>query len=206
MKPSIVRIILLCTVALTALSCRKPAPKVAPLSEVAPAVFRVNVDTTRGPVVIEVTRTNAPLGADRFYSLVKAKFFDGARFFRVVPGFVVQFGMNADPKVHAAWDVPIKDDPVVVGNDPGTITFAASGPDTRTSQVFFNLGQNQRLDNRPEHFASFGKVVSGMDYVERIYPGDREKPKQELIEKEGNAYLLREFPHLDYIRTARLAE
>jgi len=185
-------VLILCALAaLTAVSCSKPKPKVAPLNEVAPPVFRVNVDTTRGPVIIEVTRANAPLGADRFYSLVKSKFFDGARFFRVVPGFIVQFGMNADPKVHAAWDAPIKDDPMV---------------DTRTSQLFINLGENQRLDNRPEHFAPIGKVVSGMDYVDRIYAGDGEKPQQNRIESEGNAYLEKDFPHLDYIRTARLAE
>jgi peptidyl-prolyl cis-trans isomerase A (cyclophilin A) len=200
-------VLILCALAaLTAVSCSKPKPKVAPLNEVAPPVFRVNVDTTRGPVIIEVTRANAPLGADRFYSLVKSKFFDGARFFRVVPGFIVQFGMNADPKVHAAWDAPIKDDPMVASNTRGTVTFAAAGPDTRTSQLFINLGENQRLDNRPEHFAPIGKVVSGMDYVDRIYAGDGEKPQQNRIESEGNAYLEKDFPHLDYIRTARLAE
>ncbi len=200
-------LVFLCALAaLSSLSCTKPVPKVAPRNEVAPPVFRVNVDTTRGPVIIEVTRANAPLGADRFYSLVKSNFFDGARFFRVVPGFIVQFGMNADPKVHAAWDVPIKDDPVVLGNARGTVTFAASGVDTRTSQMFINLGENQRLDDRPQHFAAIGKVVSGMDYVDKLYSGDGEKPKQNLIEQEGNKYLEREFPHLDYIRTARLAE
>lgn len=197
----------LCIVAvLSAFSCSKPGPKVAPASEVAPAVFRVNMDMSRGPVIIEVTRANAPLGADRFYNLVKAKFFDGARFFRVVPGFIVQFGVAADPKATAAWDVPIHDDQVVVGNARGTLTFAAGGPDTRTTQLFINLGENQRLDNRPDHFASFGKVVSGMDYIDRIYSGDGEKPVQDRIEKEGNAYLGTEFPNLDYIRTARIAE
>ncbi len=191
--------------ALTAISC-KSKPKVAPLNDVAPPVFRVNVDTTRGPVIVEVTRANAPLGADRFYNLVKAKYFDGARFFRVVPGFIVQFGVAADPKVTDAWDVPIHDDPVIVGNVRGTLTFAAAGPDSRTTQLFVNLGENQRLDNRPDHFASFGKVVSGMDYIDRIYSGDAEKPQQDRIEKEGNAYLEKEFPHLDFIRTARIAE
>lgn len=193
---------------LTAFSCSKPPQeqsKTAPASEPAPAVFRVNIDTTRGPVVVEITRANAPLGADRFYNLVKTKFFDGARFFRVVPGFIVQFGMAADPKVHAAWDVDIQDDPVVVSNTRGTLAFAAKGPNTRTSQMYISLGENgPKLD--PQGFAAIGKVVSGMDYVDRIYSGDGEKPQQDRIEKEGNAYLEKEFPNLDYIRTARLAE
>lgn len=193
-------------VALTAFSCAKPKPKVAPANEVAPAVFRVNMDMTRGPVIIEVTRADAPLGADRFYNLVRAKYFDGARFFRVVPGFIVQFGLAADPKLSAAWDVPIKDDPVLVSNSRGTLTFAAGGPDTRTTQLFISTGENSKLDNRPDHFAPFGKVVSGMDYIDHIYAGDAEKPAQDKIEKEGNAYLEKEYPHLDYIRTARIAE
>jgi peptidyl-prolyl cis-trans isomerase A (cyclophilin A) len=185
--------------ALTAFSCLRPAPKVAP------ATFRVNMDTTRGPVIVEVVRANAPIGVDRFYNLVEAKFFDGARFFRVVPGFVVQFGMAGDPKLNAAWDVPIQDDPVTLSNARGTLTFAAANdPNTRTTQMFINLADNQRLDAR--RFAVIGKVASGMDYVDRIYAGDGEKPQQDQITKEGNAYLEREFPHLDYIRTARIAE
>jgi peptidyl-prolyl cis-trans isomerase A (cyclophilin A) len=171
-------------------------------NEVAPAVFHVNFDTTRGPVIVEVTRTWAPLGADRFYNLVKAKFFDGARFFRVVPGFVVQFGMAGNPDLNAAWDIPIQDDPVLVSNRRGTLTFATSGPNTRSSQLFINLGNNQRLD--AQHFSAFGKVVSGMDYVDQIYSGDGEKPQQDLIKDKGNTYLEKEFPHLDYIKTARI--
>jgi peptidyl-prolyl cis-trans isomerase A (cyclophilin A) len=191
--------------ALTSFSCSKT--KVAPASEVAPATFRVNVDTTRGPLVIEVTRADAPLGADRFYNLVKAKFFDGARFFRVVPGFIVQFGLADDPAVTAAWDVPVKDDPVLVGNSRGTIAFAAAGPDTRTTQMFINTGDNRaKLDGQASHFATFGKVVSGMDCVDSIFSGYAEKPQQDRIEKEGNAYLSKEFPSLDYIKTARLAQ
>lgn len=202
MKPSIVSVCMIA--ALTAFSCSKP--KVAPANEVAPTVYRVNMDMTRGPVIIEVTRANAPLGADRFYNLVKAKYFDGARFFRVVPGFIVQFGVAADPKLTEAWDVPVHDDPVLMSNARGTLTFAAAGPDTRTTQMFINLVDNQKLDNRPDHFAPFGRVVSGMDYIDRIYAGDGEKPQQDRIEKEGNAYLEKEFPNLDYIRTARIAE
>jgi peptidyl-prolyl cis-trans isomerase A (cyclophilin A) len=191
--------------ALTAFSCSKPAPKVAPANEVAPAAFRVNLDTTRGPVIVGVERANAPIGADRFYNLVKAKFYDGARFFRVVPGYVVQFGLAGDPKLSAAWNVPIQDDPVTLSNSRGTLTFAATNdPNTRATQMFINLADNQGLDAR--RFAVIGKVVSGMDYVDRIYAGDGEKPEQDLIEKDGNAYLEKEFPHLDYIKTARIAE
>lgn len=188
-----------------ALLCTFGCTKKAPLpGETAPRTFRVGFDTTRGPFVVEVTRFDAPLGADRFYNLVKARFFDGARFFRVVPGFVVQFGLAADPALTAAWDTPIKDDPVLSGNARGRVTFAAAGPDTRTTQMFVNLGNNQRLDSQPSHFASFGSVVEGLENLDRIYAGDAEKPQQDQIEKSGNAYLEKEFPHLDYIRTARI--
>lgn len=174
-------------------------------NETAPATFRVNMDTSKGPVVIEVTRADAPLGADRFYNLVKAKYFDGARFFRVLPGFMAQFGLAADPAVSKTWDVPIQDDPVKESNVRGTITFAATGsPNSRSTQLFINFGDNSRLD--ASRFAPFGKVVSGMENVDQIYSEDRENPDQGRIEAEGNAYLEKEFPHLDYIKTARIAE
>ncbi len=176
-----------------------------PTNEKAPETFRVNMDTSRGLVVIEVTRADAPIGADRFYNLVKAKFYDGARFFRVVPGFMVQFGIAADPAVTKAWDVPIQDDPVKTSNVRGTITFAAmSAPDSRTTQVFINYADNARLDSL--RFAPFGKVVSGMEFVDQIYSGDGESPDQSQIEAQGNAYLDKSFPHLDYIKTARIAQ
>jgi peptidyl-prolyl cis-trans isomerase A (cyclophilin A) len=189
--------------ALCAASCSKVVPPLP--NETAPATFAVTLDTTRGPVQIAVTRAEAPVGADRFYNLVKTKFFDGARFFRVVPGFVVQFGVAADPKVTAQWDVPIQDDPVVVSNTRGTICFAAaSAPNTRTTQLFINLGNNQRLD--AQGFAVFGTVTSGMDAVDHIYSGYGQKPDQTRIEKEGNAYLQQDFPSLDYIKTARIGD
>ncbi len=176
-----------------------------PANERAPDTYRVNMDTSRGPVVIEVTRENAPNGADRFYNLVKAKYFDGARFFRVVPGFMVQFGLAADPAVSKAWDVPIPDDPVKVSNVRGTVTFAAtSAPNSRTTQLFINYADNSRLDGM--RFAPFGKVVSGMENVDQIYSGDGENPIQGRIESEGNAYLEKEFPNLDYIKTARITQ
>jgi peptidyl-prolyl cis-trans isomerase A (cyclophilin A) len=176
-----------------------------PTNETAPATFRVNIDTSRGPVVIEVTRADAPIGADRFYNLVKAKYFDGARFFRVLPGFMAQFGIAADPALTKTWDVPIQDDPVKTSNVRGTLTFAATAAaDSRTTQMFINFADNSRLDS--QRFAPIGKVVSGMENVDQIYSGDRENPDQSRIEAEGNAYLEKEFPHLDYIRTARIAQ
>jgi peptidyl-prolyl cis-trans isomerase A (cyclophilin A) len=181
-------------------------------NETAPATFRVNLDTSRGPVVIEVTRANAPNGADRFYNLVKAKYFDGARFFRVIPGFMAQFGLAGDPAVTKTWDVPIQDDPVKASNVRGAVTFAqTSAPNSRSTQLFINFGNNTFLDS--QRFAPFGKVVSGMENVDQIYSRDDKNPSQKgvevdqsLIENEGNAYLEKEYPHLDYIKTARIAQ
>ena len=176
-----------------------------PTNETAPATYKVNLDTSRGPVVIEVTRADAPLGADHFYNLVKAKYFDGARFFRVIPGFMAQFGIAADPAVTKVWDVPIQDDPVKTSNVRGTVTFAATAsPDSRSTQLFINFGDNARLDS--SRFAPIGKVISGMENVDQIYSGDRENPDQSRIQEEGNAYLEKAFPKLDYIKTARIAE
>lgn len=186
--------------ALCATSCSKAVPPLP--NETAPATFGVTLDTTKGPVQIAVTRAEAPIGVDRFYNLVKAKFYDGARFFRVVPGFVVQFGIAADPAVTAKWDVQVQDDPVVVSNTRGTICFATSGPNTRTTQLFINLGNNQRLD--AQGFAVFGTVTSGMDAVDHIYSGYGAKPDQNRIEKEGNVYLQQDFPSLDYIKSAQI--
>ena len=176
-----------------------------PTNEAAPATYKVNMDTSRGLVVIEVTRADAPFGADRFYNLVKAKYFDGARFFRVIPGFMAQFGLAADPAVTKVWNVPMQDDPVKTSNVRGTVTFAATAsPDSRSTQMFINFGDNARLDR--SRFAPIGKVLSGMEFVDQIYSGDRENPDQSRIEAEGNAYLQKEFPRLDYIKTARIAE
>ena len=133
----------------------------AELAATAPATYHARFETTQGPFVVQVRRDWAPLGADRFYNLVRGGFYDDARFFRVRRGFVVQWGLNRDPAVNAAWDdsTRIKDERVRQSNQPGFITFAASGPDTRTTQVFVNLADNARLDRMG--FAPFGKVVSG---------------------------------------------
>jgi peptidyl-prolyl cis-trans isomerase A (cyclophilin A) len=187
-------------------ACSAGAQK--PTNEKAPETFRVNLDTSRGPVVIEVTRALAPNGADRFYNMVKAKYFDGARFFRVIPNFMAQFGLAADPAVSKVWDVPIQDDPVKASNVRGAVTFAqTSAPNSRSTQLFINFGNNSRLDG--DRFAPFGKVVSGMENVDQIYAGDGPRgveADQERIENEGNAYLNKEYPRLDYIKTARIAE
>jgi peptidyl-prolyl cis-trans isomerase A (cyclophilin A) len=163
----------------------------------------VRLETTRGSFVVAVTRAWAPLGADRFYNLVKARYYEEAAFFRVVPGFVVQFGLHADPRVNGVWEAArIADDPVKETNRRGRITFATAGPNTRTTQLFINTGDNQRLDQMG--FAPFGEVVSGMDVVDAIYPGYGEVPNQGQISLKGNAYLKEQFPRLDFIEKVAL--
>lgn len=168
-----------------------------------PNTYRVLLDTSKGPVLIEVDRTLAPNGAQRFYDLVKTKYFDGARFYRVVPGFVVQWGAAADPAVTKKWDVTIPDDEVKGSNTRGMVSFAATGaPNSRTTHLFINLVNNPRLDVMG--FAPIGKVVKGMDSVDHIYSGYGQQPNQDKIAMRGNAYLEKEFPRLDYIKTARI--
>ena len=175
----------------------------APQPQSPPAEYRVRFETSKGDVVVRVVRAWAPLGADRFRELVASGFYDGARFFRVVPNFVVQFGIAGDPVITKKWDKSeIQDDPVLQSNTRGRLTFATGGPNTRTTQLFINLKDNARLDK--SGFSAFGEVVEGMAVVDEIYSGDREKPDQDRIEKEGNAYLLREFPKLDFIKSARI--
>jgi peptidyl-prolyl cis-trans isomerase A (cyclophilin A) len=172
-------------------------------SSTAPSQYRVKFDTSKGMFVVEVHRDWAPFGADRFYQLVKSGFYDDARFFRVVPGFVVQWGINKDPQVTAQWQSKtIPDDPVKESNLAGYVSFATSGPNTRTTQVFVNLANNMRLDSMG--FAAFGRVIQGLEVVAHLYSGYGEQPQQNLIESEGNAYLQQNFPNLDYIKTARV--
>jgi peptidyl-prolyl cis-trans isomerase A (cyclophilin A) len=196
----------------------KPDEKKAPtadltdpskLTEKAPDTFKVKVDTTKGAFTVDVTRAWAPNGADRFYNLVKAGYFKDIPFFRVVPGFMAQFGMHGDPKITAIWNhANIQDDPVKGSNTRGTITFATAGPNTRSCQFFINFANNARLDS--QGFAPFGKVTEGMDVVDKLNGeyGDGapwgKGPSQQRIESEGNTYLKKEFPNLDYIKSATI--
>jgi peptidyl-prolyl cis-trans isomerase A (cyclophilin A) len=179
----------------------------AALKEQAPPVYKVEFDTSKGPFVIEVHRDWAPIGADRFYNLVKNGFYDDVRFFRVVEGFMAQFGVNGDPKVSALWrEARIKDDPVRISNKRTFVTFATAGPNTRTTQVFISFGDNSNLDS--QGFAPFGQVVSGMKVVDSLYSGYGEGapggrgPDQARLQQQGNAYLAGAFPNLDYVKKA----
>ena len=194
-----------------------PAPTTDPLLDpdhpesnaTAPAQFRVAFETTKGRFVVEVHRDWAPHGADRFYNLVRNGYYDGNRFFRVVDGFVAQFGMNGDPAVNEAWDMAaIPDDPDNEMNTRGRITFAHGGPETRTTQLFINLGDNLNLDTMG--FPPFGEVVEGMEVVESLHAdyGDGPPygmgPDQGRIGQDGNDYLDREYPLLDAIESATI--
>lgn len=175
----------------------------------APAKYTVEFETTKGKFQIEVDRAMAPVGADRFYTLVKQGFFTDIAFFRVLSGFVAQFGIHGDPAKAMKWrEKKIKDDPVKGTNAKGTLTFATAGPNTRTTQLFLNLVDNKRLDGMG--FAPFGKVTSGMDVVSQLYSGYGEGspmgsgPAQGRIQTQGNKYLKKDFPKLDYIKSAKL--
>ena len=179
------------------------------LTAQAPETFKAQFDTTKGKFTVEVTRSLAPNGADRFYNLVKSGYFTDIAFFRVIPGFMCQFGINGDPAVSAKWrDANITDDPVKGSNKRGTITFATAGPNTRTTQLFINFGDNVGLDG--QGFAPFGKVTDGMDVVDKINSEYGEGapngngPDQGRIQMEGNAYLKKDFPNLDYIKSATI--
>jgi len=199
-----------------------PAPAPAPpapnqklmnptaLNAQAPAIYKVKLQTSKGDVVMEVTREWAPHGADRFYNLVKNGYYDNARFFRVIKDFMVQFGINGDPAVNQVWQqANIPDDPVLQSNKRGMVTFATAGPNTRTTQVFINYAdRNAGLDG--QGFAPFGKVVEGMEVVDTLYSDYGEGapqgmgPDQGRSQSEGNAYLTKNFPNLDYIKKATI--
>ncbi len=173
----------------------------------APDVFKARFTTTKGDFVVEVHREWAPNGADRFYNLVKNGFYDDCAFFRVLKGFVVQFGMNAKPAVQAVWqNANIRDDKVTQSNKRGYVVFATAGPNTRTTQVFINLGDNSsNLD--AQGFSPFGQIVEGMDVVDQFYGGYGDPPRgpdQGKIASQGKAYLDKNFPQLDSIKTAKI--
>src|SRR5262245_59600101 len=181
----------------------------AALSEKAPDSYKAKFDTSKGVFVIEVRRDWAPNGADRFYNLVKNGFYDNVRFFRVVPDFMVQFGINGDPKLSAQWrEARIKDDPVRQSNKRGFVTYATSGPDSRTTQVFINFADNSALDR--QGFSAFGQVTSGMNVVDAINgeygdgPPRGRGPDQGRLQQEGNAYLAKDFARLDFVKKATI--
>lgn len=188
-----------------------PVPTAEALSESSPpsiiGAYRVKFETTQGDILVEVYPDWAPQGASRFRDLVKAGFYDDVAFFRVLSGFVAQFGINGNPQVQAKWrNASIPDDPVKNSNTRGTLCFATSGPDSRTTQLFINLGNNATLDGRG--FSPFAKVIEGMDVVEKLYGAYGEGapngpgPDQSRIQQEGNAYLREKFPKLDYVKKA----
>jgi peptidyl-prolyl cis-trans isomerase A (cyclophilin A) len=177
--------------------------------EHAPDVYKVKFETSKGDFVVQVNKEWAPLGAERFFQLVQSGYYDKARFFRVLPRFMVQFGINADPKVSMLWEnMVISDDPVKQSNTRGMITFATSGANTRTTQVFINYVNNAFLD--ASGFSPFGEVLSGMEVVDGFYSGYGETapkgngPRSDLMQTQGNEYLERDFPRLDYIKKATI--
>jgi peptidyl-prolyl cis-trans isomerase A (cyclophilin A) len=182
----------------------------AELNEQAPATFRVNFDTSKGSFVVEVHRDWAPTGVDRFYNLVKRGFYDGNRFFRVLPDYLVQFGISGDPEVVKVWvnERIFEDDPVVQSNLRGYMTYIPGGAGRRVTQLFINLVDNPNLD--ASRSAPFGQVVSGMNVVDNLYAGYGENaphgngPTLNRMRSEGNAYLEKEFPDLDYIKMATI--
>lgn len=191
-------------------AAKKAAPVAAPdllkpstLKARAPEVYKVKFVTTKGDVIIQVTRAWAPIGADRFYNLVRGGFFKDAAFFRTIPNFMTQFGLPARPDVAAAWDhAYLIDDRVTQSNKRGMVTFATAGPNTRTTQIFINYGDNVRLDS--DGFAPFGQVIEGMDVVDKFFGGYGETPDQGRITAFGKAYLDKSFPNLDHIVTASI--
>ena len=177
------------------------------LTKKAPQLFDITFHTTKGDFVITVHRTWAANGADRLYNLAKNHFFDGVEFFRVVPNFVVQFGISPVPAVSKAWrSAMIPDDIVTNHNVRGSVSFASAGPNTRTTQLFVNLGDNSGLDSNG--FAPVGSVTSGMDVIDKLYSGygDEPTPHQGEMQTQGNAWLRKNYPKLDSIKTARITD
>ena len=198
--------VFMCGAALAQTKSPAAAPNLlnpASLTAKAPESFKAKFTTTKGDIVIQVTRSWAPRGADRFYNLVRAGFFTDAAFFRVISGFMAQFGISARPDVARVWEAAkIPDDPVVQSNRRGMVTFATAGPNTRTTQLFINFANNPGLDS--QGFAPFGQVVEGMDVVDKINSEYGERPNQGLIQAQGKAYLDKSFPRLDRIISATI--
>jgi peptidyl-prolyl cis-trans isomerase A (cyclophilin A) len=180
-------------------------------NDTAPETFKVQFETTKGDVVLEINRAWAPRGADRFYNLVKIGYFQDIAFFRVIDGFMAQFGIHGDAEVNSSWDSSdFRDDPVTQSNKRGYITFATRGPNTRSTQFFINFSDNSFLDS--QGFSPFGRVVEGMEVMDSIYKGYGEGaprgrgPDQGRIKNQGNSYLKKDFPDLDYIKGAKVVK
>lgn len=205
-RHSLARFGIIALAAALSFSCGRRDVEVKP----APAQYKVRLETSKGDVLLLVHRDWSPVGADRFYELTNAGFYNGNRFFRALRGFVVQWGLNGDPKLNKEWsDRSIKDDPPKVSNKIGTVVFATSGPNSRTTQVFINLGDNSSsLD--PQGFTPFGEVIQGMENVMNFYmdygdgPPNGSGPDQSTIAGVGNSYLEEHYPKLDYVKTARV--
>jgi peptidyl-prolyl cis-trans isomerase A (cyclophilin A) len=198
--------VLLSVAALSLVACRKPPPKV-----VVPDVFRVKFETSQGDFVVEANRAWAPRAVDRFHELVRIRYFDEGRFFRVLKGFIAQFGVHRDFDVHDKWrQLVIPDDPPKGKNLRGSLAFAKSGPDTRSTEIFINLADNAVLDQ--QGFVPFAKIVEGVDVIDKLYWGYGEfRPEGKEIdpgrlEGETNEYLVPRFPKMDYIKTARFVQ
>ena len=209
---TLVPALLLAVLTLPALGQSAKLANPSALRETATAAYKARFETSKGAFVIDVTRAWAPNGADRFYNLVKNGFYDGVRFFRVLDGFMAQFGVNGDPKISAAWrGATLQDDPVRQSNRRGFVTYAKAGPNTRTTQVFINYAdRNSVLDK--DGFAPFGRVTSGMEVVDALYNGYGEGaprgsgPDQGRVQMEGNAYLVKNFPRLDFVKKATITK
>ena len=180
-----------------------PGPATTPMRS--PDTYRVLFATSKGDFTVEVKRSLAPRGADRFYELVTIGYFDDVRFFRMKPGFIAQFGINGDPTVYAKWErATIPDEPMRMGNSRGTVTFATNGTDGRTVQMFISTGDNRKMLDQQHVFAPIGSVVEGMDVVDKLNAEYGEEPNNSRIAANGNEYLAKWFPALDYIKSAKL--
>ena len=195
------------------IGCAASAPLFEPdqdeLNAKAPSEFNVEIKTTKGDILLEIKRDYSPLAVDRFYYLVKNNYYNFNRFFRVLPNFVVQWGMRGVPALDEIWgDMGIKDEPVKLSNTKGAISFARSGPNTRSNQLFINLADNVRLDsskyNDVNGFPAFGKVIEGMEIVESISSEYMQEPNQDSIRIQGNRYLNKNYPNLDYIISTKI--
>jgi len=214
----ILKTVVLLAMASLCLSCKGNTPTDAPDGKKAavsfpkdcPDTYAVKMETTKGDIMIDVTKAWAPLGAQRFWELVTGGYYTDVAFFRVIEGFIAQAGIHGDPEMNKKWrDNKIADDPVKQGNERGTVVFAMGGPNTRTTQIFINFKNNEQLDRMG--FAAFGKI-NDMTVVDKLYSGYGEGaprgkgPSQMLMQTQGNAYLKASFPQLDYIKSATIIE